>query len=94
MSITLTEARNLIIGSQCHYCGESETIKLGLDRLDNALGHSIENVRVCCELCNNILSDLPLAAKDVIGKSLREIHELGLLSGYILKTKRNKKRKT
>ena len=44
----------------CDYCGDAiETI--GLDRIDNELGYSIDNVKSCCFTCNH--------AKDVMGEA-------------------------
>ncbi|MBT4207976.1 hypothetical protein HOE22_06485 [Candidatus Woesearchaeota archaeon] len=36
----------------CYYCGSGERETLGLDRIDNNVGHIKENCVVCCELCN------------------------------------------
>ena len=37
----------------CHYCSSSiETI--GLDRIDNNKGYSLDNVTPCCETCNKM----------------------------------------
>lgn len=41
-----------IFTSKCHYCGESDWIKLGCDRIDNSLPHTEDNVVPCCEECN------------------------------------------
>lgn len=37
----------------CHYCG-SEIEKIGLDRVDNAIGYTLDNVVSCCEICNRM----------------------------------------
>jgi len=44
----------------CHYCGSSilEETGIGLDRLNNNLGYSAENVVSCCGNCNYIRSDI------------------------------------
>jgi len=89
-SLTMTEGCGLILSNPCFYCGEADQFKLGLDRMDNDLGHSVDNVKVCCEICNNILTDLPFRAKVVVGEGLKKARELGLLEGYIIKTKRNR----
>lgn len=41
------------IFTKCIYCGESDWKKLGCDRIDNSLPHTIENVVPCCADCNN-----------------------------------------
>ena len=43
----------------CVYCGnEIETI--GLDRIDNTKGYTIDNVVPCCKLCNGLKKATPL----------------------------------
>lgn len=56
-----------IIVQPCHYCGVSSSIAIdvslineerkyrfnGVDRVDNTLGYSVENVVPCCSMCNN-----------------------------------------
>lgn len=42
----------------CFYCGDAiETI--GLDRVDNTLGYSADNIVSCCATCNNMKKNLP-----------------------------------
>lgn len=43
---------NIFSGQVCHWCGESDWMKLGCDRIDNALPHTPENVVCSCEYCN------------------------------------------
>lgn len=43
------EARSLF-DSQCHYCGQEYA--RGIDRVDNAVGYFVRNVRSCCRVCN------------------------------------------
>lgn len=38
-------------GSSCYYCGEMLDC-IRLDRVDNNIGYSIENVVPCCKTCN------------------------------------------
>ena len=35
----------------CYYCGD-EIKTIGLDRIDNTKGYSIDNVVSCCSICN------------------------------------------
>jgi hypothetical protein len=55
----------------CHYCGVepyaiagkmnwSQFIYNGLDRVDNTMGYTKENVVPCCEICNRAKKDLTL----------------------------------
>ena len=40
-----------LVSHPCTYCGESEK-RIGVDRVDNAGGYTIENCVPCCERCN------------------------------------------
>ncbi len=41
----------------CFYCGDKiETI--GLDRIDNSKGYTLDNIVPCCKTCNNMKKDL------------------------------------
>lgn len=90
-SITLLQFRKLLEEQNtCIYCGEKDKYKLGLDRLHNNKGHILDNVTICCEKCNHILGDLPLSAKKILAKGLRECKDLDLLKNWEIKTKRYK----
>lgn len=41
-----------IFTSKCKYCGETDWLKLGCDRIDNEKPHTPENVVPCCSECN------------------------------------------
>lgn len=88
ISLTRKEFLELITNSVCFYCYENNFAVLGLDRIDNNLGHEIGNVRVCCDKCNNIMGDIPDAAKLIIKDSLIKIKEQNLLSNWVIPTKR------
>lgn len=36
----------------CTYCGDDNFMNMGLDRLDNNLGHTMDNSIPCCDECN------------------------------------------
>lgn len=60
----------------CAYCSHDiETI--GLDRIDNALGYSLENVRPCCSVCNYVRGNefTPEEMKDIMGPAVRAVKE-------------------
>lgn len=44
-----------IINRNCMYCGE---ISLGIDRLDNKLGYTLNNSKPCCGECNKMKRDM------------------------------------
>lgn len=39
-----------LTNGKCYYCGDTKN--LGLDRIDNSKGHTMDNVLVCCYDCN------------------------------------------
>lgn len=41
-----------ILNKNCVYCGTDNNI--GCDRIDNTMGHTINNVVPCCKKCNSI----------------------------------------
>ena len=41
-----------IFSSSCTYCGETDYLKLGCDRIDNSKPHTPENVVCSCKKCN------------------------------------------
>jgi len=43
---------NIYAGQVCHYCGESDWLKLGVDRIDNSKGHTPDNCICSCWDCN------------------------------------------
>ena len=59
--ITKDEYVELIKGN-CYLCGRKsyEKHKNGIDRLDNKLGYTMNNVKSCCGSCNHIKKDLEL----------------------------------
>ena len=51
---TPSEFRLKLINSRCTYCWEEDWEKLGLDRLNNSLGHTKANTVVACTSCNQM----------------------------------------
>lgn len=49
---------NVFSGQCCHYCGESDWKKLGVDRKDSSLPHTAENCVPCCKHCNDMKGDM------------------------------------
>lgn len=64
-NLTRTQFDEIIV-KDCHYCGKSKSqissppakkkskpfIYTGIDRVDNAIGYTIENCVPCCNICN------------------------------------------
>lgn len=73
---TLTlEEFSVLRRSPCAYCGSPlPEAGVGLDRLDNALGYSGDNVVPCCEVCNTARSDFfTYEEMVVLGRCIRDI---------------------
>lgn len=43
--------------NKCVYCGNEDYKSLGLDRLDNSKGHTVDNVVTACYICNTTRGD-------------------------------------
>lgn len=50
VSLTLEDFEK-IVSKPCAYCGENEK-RIGIDRIDNTKGYTIENSNPCCTICN------------------------------------------
>ena len=70
-----------LIQHGCSYCGESK-IKIGLDRINNSIGHIRSNVVAACIRCNFIRRTMPYEAWLLIVPGIREATEKGLLKDW------------
>jgi hypothetical protein len=53
--LSLEQYSNLLAPGTCFYCsGALNETSIGLDRVNNSKGYSIENVVACCKECNRI----------------------------------------
>ena len=70
-----------VANSPCHYCGFIEP-KMGVDRLNNSLGHTRENCVPCCQTCNRVRLDTftPEEMKE-LGAVIRRIKQARFDSG-------------
>lgn len=61
-----------LVGRSCHYCNElTGAVGIGLDRKDNAIGYTIENVVPCCGKCNRFRSNiLTFEEMEIFGRQL------------------------
>lgn len=71
----------LLIQQPCHYCGDV-TLQRSLDRIDNALGHTMNNVVSSCIRCNYIRRDMPYEAFVSMRDALRFAREQGLFGAW------------
>src|SRR5579862_8733161 len=65
------------IAGGCTYCGET-ALRMTLDRIDNARGHTQDNVVAACIRCNYLRRSVPYAAWLVIAPAVRQAREQGL----------------
>lgn len=71
--ITIDQFRELITNG-CVYCGDTE--KVGLDRIDNSVGHIISNVVPCCYSCNTARNkNFTHQEMIIIGRAIKEVKE-------------------
>lgn len=69
------------ISSGCFYCGEIEG-RMSLDRIDNAIGHTKNNVVGCCLRCNLVRGSMPYAAWVVVAQGMKDAREQGLFGDW------------
>ena len=62
MSITLEQYETILAAKKCYYCDDpiKGTTGHSLNRIDNAKGYTIENVKPCCGTCNKIMNNFTL----------------------------------
>lgn len=59
----------------CHYCGDSQK-RIGLDRIDNSKGYTLDNVLPCCPTCNVIRGvDLTVEEMVEVAKLLKKLRK-------------------
>lgn len=71
-----------LIKNPCAYCGETN-LRMTLDRIDNALGHTQENVIQACIRCNLIRKDMPYQAWIELTPTLCLIRQKNLFGDWI-----------
>jgi hypothetical protein len=69
-----------LIALGCSYCGNTE--RMTLDRIDNAIGHTKNNVVASCYRCNMIRGNMPYQAWMNIVPAIRNTFEKGLFQGW------------
>lgn len=73
--ITWEFIMNNILDKECFYC-KSEEDSLGCDRLDNSIGHTMDNVVPCCRICNTTrFSQFTPAEMKCIGEVIYKIKQ-------------------
>lgn len=74
LSISLEEYTNLLNNGKCHYadCSLEGLQGSSLNRIDNSKGYSIDNVKLCCGICNFIMNKF---TKEQLKKRLLKIYK-------------------
>jgi hypothetical protein len=80
-NLTLDFIRKILIDAKCSYCDTGDC-RLTLDRINNNLGHTTDNVVVSCLDCNVIRNNIPYEAWLHIAPSVKSAKELGLFEGW------------
>ncbi len=70
-----------LIINPCSYCGEDKLL-ITLDRINNNLGHLIDNVVQACIRCNYIRGNMPYDAWLIIAKGVKEARESYLFGSW------------
>jgi hypothetical protein len=70
-----------LIADGCAYCGET-ALRMTLDRIDNARGHTHDNVVPACIRCNYTRKDMPYAAWLVVAAGMRQAREANLFGPW------------
>lgn len=65
----------------CCYCGDTAG-RMGLDRVDNALPHNMNNVVPACLRCNLTRGGMPYEAWRVVSVNMRVAREAGLFGTW------------
>jgi hypothetical protein len=71
------------INKPCVYCGEKDKKYSGLDRINNKIGYTKENIAPCCEMCNFLKGKL--SVEDFINqcKAIAETANLNSINKQI-----------
>jgi hypothetical protein len=70
-----------LLQTGCAYCGDKQAL-LGLDRIDNNLGHTSDNVNPCCSRCNYLRRDMPFQAWKLIVPAVKAAREDGAFGDW------------
>jgi hypothetical protein len=72
-----------LLKNGCVYCGAiGAESRVGLDRINNSIGHLKSNVVPACMNCNLTRGTMPYEAWIKIAPAVREVRRLGLLNGW------------
>ena len=75
-----------LIAGGCRYCGETG-LRMTLDRVDNAKGHTADNIVPACIRCNYARRDMPYEAWLCLAEGMKRARELKLFNGWTGRTR-------
>ncbi len=84
--LTIEVVRELL-NKPCFYCNENNNI--GLDRMNNDIGHTISNVTSCCIRCNAMKRDMPIEAWLFLVPSIKKAKDMGLFGDWVCHNRGN-----
>ena len=79
--LTVDFVEKLISSNTCAYCGEDKLL-ITIDRIDNDVGHTDQNIVAACIRCNMLRGSMPYSAWINICEALRDTREKGLFSDW------------
>lgn len=71
-----------LISQPCKYCDDKND-RMGIDRINNSVGHTFENSAPCCIRCNMLKRDMPAAAWAYLAPYVKKARELGLFGEWV-----------
>lgn len=76
------EVFDTLIKEDCRYCGCSDLI-MTLDRMDNGVGYTVDNVVPACIRCNLLKADMPREAWDALVPQIKRVYESGKFRDWV-----------
>lgn len=70
-----------LIAPGCSYCEDTE-LRMTLDRIDNSMGHTQDNVVSACIRCNYVRKTMPYKAWLLVAKKMKIAREKGLFGDW------------
>jgi len=70
-----------LISKGCKYCGDTN-LQMSVDRIDNNLAHTKENVNPACIRCNYVRGSMPYGAWLLLVPEVRRAREEGLFGDW------------
>jgi hypothetical protein len=71
-----------LISKPCEYCNQFDG-KMSIDRKNNNIGHTVENIVPCCLRCNAMKRDMPWEAWQFLVPQIKKAAELGLFGDWV-----------